>query len=219
MSRSLVSGPYASAVSIKFTPSSTARLRTLSAFWRSGGQPQMTSPVIPIAPKPIRFTARSSSNFQVVFVAILVVVVELAPKITSDSPATSAAPVASVVPRNARRVIAALSFRSERFLCTRAQRTSTQITVNATGGPVARLPFHPVSCAFLPFVHQDRKCLFKIFAESQNACRVSGHDKNLSALHIGLLEELHDFVRELRRAVINGLRACRSLIQHSRPQS
>ena len=48
----------------------------------------------------------------------------------------------------------------------------------------------------------------QVFAESQNT-RVSGHDKNLSASHIALLEELHDFMRELRRAVINGLRACR----------
>src|SRR5437667_49105 len=35
MSNSLVSGPYASAVSIKSTPSSVARLRTLSTFTES----------------------------------------------------------------------------------------------------------------------------------------------------------------------------------------
>src|SRR6266487_235757 len=202
MSSSLVSGPYESAVSIKFTPSSTARLRTLSAFCRSGGQPQTPSPVIRIAPKPSRFTARSAPNFQVVFAAIFVVVVESAPKITSNSPAISAAPVTIVVPRNALRIMPALSFRSAGFSCTPAWRTSTQITVNATGGTAARLglTIHPVLYASLPLVHQDRKCLFKIFAESQNACRVSGHDKNFSASHIGLLEEPHDFVRELRSA-------------------
>jgi len=54
-------------------------------------------------------------------------------------------------------------------------------------------------------VHQDRKCLFEIVAESHNACLMSGHDKNLSVSHIGLLEELHYFVRQLGRAVNNGL--------------
>src|SRR6476646_7894594 len=102
MSSSLVSGPYASAVSIKFTPSSTARLRTLSAFSRSGGQPQMPSPVTRIAPKPSRLTVRSPPKVKVVFVAIFVD--DSAPKITSDFPAKSAAPVARLVPRNLRRV-------------------------------------------------------------------------------------------------------------------
>src|SRR5256714_74968 len=44
---------------MRFTPSSTARLRTLSAPSRSFGQPQMPSPVIRMAPNPRRFTERS----------------------------------------------------------------------------------------------------------------------------------------------------------------
>src|SRR6476469_6119474 len=59
MSNSSVSGPYASAVSIRFAPSSTARRRTLSAFSRSGGQPQIPSPVRRIAPNPSRLIGRS----------------------------------------------------------------------------------------------------------------------------------------------------------------
>src|SRR5438876_12301403 len=104
MSSSLVSGPYASAVSIKFTPSSTARRKTLSALSRSGGQPQTPSPVIRIAPKPSRLTGRSPPNFQTEFVARLGVVDEPAPKIVADTAAKRLAPVASLGPRNVRRV-------------------------------------------------------------------------------------------------------------------
>src|SRR5215470_6593173 len=50
---SLTSGPYASAVSMRLTPSSTARRSTARAAARSLGSPQMPSPVIRIAPKPI----------------------------------------------------------------------------------------------------------------------------------------------------------------------
>ena len=59
MSSSLTCGPYESAVSMKFTPSSTARRRTAFASSRSGGGPQMPRPVIRIAPKPRRLTVRS----------------------------------------------------------------------------------------------------------------------------------------------------------------
>src|SRR6266436_1925822 len=104
MSSSLVSGPYASAVSIKSTPSSTARRRTLSALSRSGGQPQMPSPVIRIAPKPSRLSGRSPPNFQTEFAARLGVVDEPAPKIVADPPANSVAPLARLIPRNVRRV-------------------------------------------------------------------------------------------------------------------
>src|ERR1700688_667886 len=105
MSSSLVSGPYASAVSIKFTPSSTARRNTLSALPRSGGQPQTPSPVMRIAPKPSRLTARSPPNFQTEFVARFGLVDEAAPKIVADPPANSVAPLARLIPRNVRRVI------------------------------------------------------------------------------------------------------------------
>src|SRR6266536_5283693 len=129
MSSSLVSGPYASAVSIKFTPSSTARLRTFSALARSGGQPQMPSPVSRIAPNPRRLTVRSPPNFQVGFVPIGDAD-DSAPKITSNSPAKNAAPVNSVVPRNVRRVTPAFSFDFEDFSRMSVQRTSIEIAVN-----------------------------------------------------------------------------------------
>src|SRR5262245_61517094 len=59
MSVSLTCGPYESAVSMKLTPSSTARRRTALAASRSGGSPQMPRPVMRIAPKPRRLTVRS----------------------------------------------------------------------------------------------------------------------------------------------------------------
>src|SRR6202040_3335310 len=49
-------GPYQSAVSMKLTPSSTARRRTANAPLRSFGGPQMPSPVRRMAPKPRRCT-------------------------------------------------------------------------------------------------------------------------------------------------------------------
>jgi hypothetical protein len=57
--RSLTSGPYESAVSMKLTPSSTTRRSVALACPSSGGSPQMPLPVIRIAPKPIRRTTRS----------------------------------------------------------------------------------------------------------------------------------------------------------------
>src|SRR5687767_12790390 len=56
---SLTSGPYESAVSMKLTPSSTARRNTVLAASRSGGSPQIPRPVTRIAPKPRRLTVRS----------------------------------------------------------------------------------------------------------------------------------------------------------------
>src|SRR6266542_3786276 len=47
---------------MKLTPSSTARRKTFFAFSRSGGQPQIPSPVNRIAPKPSRLTKRSPPN-------------------------------------------------------------------------------------------------------------------------------------------------------------
>ena len=49
-------------MSIRLTPSSTARRSTASAASRSGGGPQMPSPVTRIAPKPSRRTVRSPSS-------------------------------------------------------------------------------------------------------------------------------------------------------------
>src|SRR5437899_8641291 len=47
---------------MKLTPSSTARCKTFFAFSRSGGQPQIPSPVRRIAPNPSRLTNRSPPN-------------------------------------------------------------------------------------------------------------------------------------------------------------
>src|SRR6266446_165829 len=47
---------------MKLTPSSRARRKTFFAFSRSGGQPQIPSPVRRIAPKPSRLTNRSPPN-------------------------------------------------------------------------------------------------------------------------------------------------------------
>ena len=76
---SLTSGPYASAVSIKFTPRSGSRFRTRFASSRSFGSPHTPSPVMRIAPKPSRCTVRSppmekvplALAFGVVFVVLM----------------------------------------------------------------------------------------------------------------------------------------------------
>jgi hypothetical protein len=65
MSSSLTCGPYESAVSIKVTPSSTARRRTATAPSGSDGGPQIPRPVIRIAPNPIRSTVRSPPRLSV----------------------------------------------------------------------------------------------------------------------------------------------------------
>ena len=52
MISSLRLGPYESAVSMKSTPSSTARRTTATAAARSAGPPQTPSPTIRMAPKP-----------------------------------------------------------------------------------------------------------------------------------------------------------------------
>src|SRR5580765_2464783 len=192
MSSSLVSGPYASAVSIKFTPSSTARLRTFSAFCRSGGQPQMPSPVTRIAPKPSRLTVKSPPKLNVGFVAMFDDVAVFAPRITSDFPARSAAPLARVIPTNLRRVTLAFSLRCEASSCMSAQRTSTQIAVNAgrlsrnddfavvkSDGCLSRRSLAVLTC--LSLAHHDIECLFEIFSERHNAAFVPGHRENLAA--------------------------------------
>src|SRR5438874_1805915 len=100
MSNSSVSGPYASAVSIKFAPSSTARFKTLRAFSRSGGQPHIPSPVSRIAPNPSRFTGKSPP-----MVKLELSLADAAAKIVAALPAKSDAPPESVARRNSRRLI------------------------------------------------------------------------------------------------------------------
>ena len=62
---SLTFGPYESAVSMKSTPSSTARRATLMATLRSAGSPQMPGPVRRMAPKPRRWTVPRSLTSKV----------------------------------------------------------------------------------------------------------------------------------------------------------
>src|SRR5919106_644798 len=100
MSNSSVSGPYASAVSIKFAPSSTARCKTLCAFSRSGGQPQIPSPVKRIAPNPSRLTGKSPPMLK-----LELSFADAAAKSVADLPAKSDAPLASVARRNRRRLM------------------------------------------------------------------------------------------------------------------
>src|SRR5207302_2152867 len=128
---------------MSLAPSSTARFRTLRALSRSGGQPQMPSPVRRIAPKPSRLTGRSPPNFQTEFVAKPGVVDEPAPKILADPPARTAAPVAKLIPRNVRRVTPVTTracFRFEDFSA--IMRTFPETVSNAS----ARL-FQQSACA------------------------------------------------------------------------
>src|SRR5262249_37950746 len=77
----------------------------------------MPSPVMRIAPKPSRFTVKSPPKLNVGFVAIFEDVAVSAPRITSDLPATSAAPLAKLIPRNLRRVTLAFWSQSEALSC------------------------------------------------------------------------------------------------------
>src|SRR6202011_5156976 len=86
---------------------------TLRALSRSGGQPQMPSPVIRIAPKPSRLTERSPPNRKRELVPASAGAGGFAAKIMFDPPAISVAPPARVVPRNFRRVIEVRDRRSE----------------------------------------------------------------------------------------------------------
>src|SRR3954454_18643962 len=205
MSSSLVSGPYASAVSIKFTPSSTARLRTFSAFCRSAGQPQIPSPVTRIAPKPRRLTVKSPPKLNVGFVAIFDDVAASPPRIISDLPARSAAPLAMLIPTNLRRVTQRSGLRPpSSFVMTRGDKVGKRFS-NARRG-------------FRSCTHNNVECVSEIFAKSDNAGLVPGHHEDLFASHIGVFEKTNDFVRHFRCAVGNRLRCCRSAIEKRRPQ-
>src|SRR5438067_10669814 len=205
MSSSLVSGPYASAVSIKFTPSSAARLRTFSAFCRSAGQPQMRSPVTRIAPKPSRLTLKSPPKSKLGFVAMFADVDVTAPRITSDLPARSAAPLARVIPTNLRRVTLRSWF---------AGASSSLMTRR---DPFMETVFDARNCC-LSLAQQHGECLFEIFSVSHNAAFVSRHNENLAASHIGFRKQAYDFARHFTRAVRNALRSCRSAVKKRPPQ-
>src|SRR5437764_313796 len=85
---------------MKLTPSSTARRKTFFAFSRSGGQPQIPSPVSRIAPKPSRLTKRSPPNKNV---SSLLLVLAAATSFDNPPVRTPAALAESAV-KNVRRV-------------------------------------------------------------------------------------------------------------------
>src|SRR5580765_4770423 len=85
---------------MKLTPSSTARRKTFSAFSRSGGQPQIPSPVNRIAPNPSRLTKTSPPNKNVSSPLL----VPAAARSLDKSPVKTPAAPAEIAPKNVRRV-------------------------------------------------------------------------------------------------------------------
>src|SRR4029077_19085070 len=87
---------------MKLTPSSTARRKTFLAFSRSGGQPQIPSPVSRIAPNPSRLTNRSPPNKNV---SPVLLALALAAATSFDSPPVrTPAALAESAAKNVRRV-------------------------------------------------------------------------------------------------------------------
>src|SRR6266480_4704310 len=84
---------------MKLTPNSTARRKTFFAPSRSGGQPQIPSPVRRIAPKPSRLTNRSPPNSNVESRASGTVA-----RILCNPPVKTPAAVAESAVKNVRRV-------------------------------------------------------------------------------------------------------------------
>src|SRR6266480_7181951 len=87
---------------MKLTPSSTARRKTFFAFSRSGGQPQIPSPVNRIAPKPSRLTERSPPSRNVLL--LLLLALPAAAKNFGSPPVKTPAALAESAAKNVRRV-------------------------------------------------------------------------------------------------------------------
>src|SRR5438552_6759029 len=87
---------------MKLTPSSTARRKTFFAFSRSGGQPQIPSPVSRIAPKPSRLTNRSPPNKNVS--PLLLVIVLVWARSFDNPPVKTPAALVESAAKNVRRV-------------------------------------------------------------------------------------------------------------------
>src|SRR5436305_8472994 len=87
---------------MKFTPSSSARRKTFFAFSRSGGQPQIPSPVSRIAPNPSRLTKRSPPNKNVP--PVLLVLALAAATSFDNPPVRTPAALAESAAKNVRRV-------------------------------------------------------------------------------------------------------------------
>src|SRR6266446_5422539 len=86
---------------MKLTPSSTARRKTFFALSRSGGQPQIPSPVSRIAPNPSRLTNRSPPNKNV---SPLLLASGIAAISLGNPPVRTPAALAESVAKNVRRV-------------------------------------------------------------------------------------------------------------------
>src|SRR6266446_761729 len=97
---------------MKLTPSSRARRKTFFAFSRSGGQPQIPSPVNRIAPKPSRLTNRSPPNKNVSSLLLACPAVAerrgvlAAARSFGNPPAKTPAAPAEITPKNVLRLIA-----------------------------------------------------------------------------------------------------------------
>src|SRR5438067_770996 len=85
---------------MKLTPSSTARRKTFLAFSRSGGQPQIPSPVSRIAPKPSRLTKTSPPNKNVSSLLLVLAAVTS----FDNPPVRTPAALAESAAKNVRRV-------------------------------------------------------------------------------------------------------------------
>src|SRR5437773_11483435 len=86
---------------MKLTPSSSARRKTFFAFSRSGGQPQIPSPVNRIAPNPSRLTKRSPPNKNV---CTLLLASGIAAISLGNPPVRTPAALAESAAKNVRRV-------------------------------------------------------------------------------------------------------------------
>src|SRR5881397_2088594 len=89
---------------MKLTPSSTARRKTFFAFSRSGGQPQIPSPVNRIAPNPSRLTNRSPPNKNLSPVLLVIVLVLVWARSFGNPPVRTPAAPAEITSKNVLRV-------------------------------------------------------------------------------------------------------------------
>src|ERR1700722_15329534 len=105
MSGSLTAGPYESAVSIKLTPSSTARRSTRRTSSGSLGSPQIPFPVIRMAPKPSLWIGKSPPIVKVPLAAALMVanVVIQVNGLTSPPKVSRLSPCYNILLRNLQR--------------------------------------------------------------------------------------------------------------------
>ena len=167
----------------------------------------MPSPVTRIAPKPSRFTVKSPPKLNVGFVAMFDDVDVSAPRITSDLPARSAAPLAKLIPRNLRRVTLRSWFRGSKFIRHDAKGYVHENRFQMQGDdPVrSRIRTSNASSKFFPKATMPPSCpaMTKIFLLRTSLT----------------VEQAHNFVRHFRRAISNGLRSCRCATKKRRPQN